>query len=61
MLKDIRRKKLGESGLEFQQRGGGIKNDLNIPPLFMECPKLYIPSTLKIDLIMWHTQLNVCA
>ena len=24
-------------------------------------PKLYIPSTLKIDLILWHTQLIVCA
>ena len=24
-------------------------------------PKLYIPSTLNIDLIMWHTQLIVCA
>ena len=24
-------------------------------------PKLYIPSTLNIDLIMWHKQLIVCA
>ena len=24
-------------------------------------PELYIPSTLNIDLILWHTQLNVCA
>ena len=24
-------------------------------------PKIYIPSTLNIDLILWHTQLNVCA
>ena len=24
-------------------------------------PKLYIPSTLNIDLILGHTQLNVCA
>ena len=23
--------------------------------------KLYIPSSLNIDLILWHTQLNVCA
>ena len=23
-------------------------------------PKLYIPSTLKLDLILWHTQLIVC-
>ena len=24
-------------------------------------PKLYIPSTLNIDLILWHTQLILCA
>ena len=24
-------------------------------------PKLYAPSTPNIDLIQWHTQLNVCA
>ena len=24
-------------------------------------PKLYIPSTLNIDLILWHSQLIVCA
>ena len=24
-------------------------------------PKLYIPSTINIDLILWHTQLIVCA
>ena len=24
-------------------------------------PKLYIPSTLNIDLLLWHTQLIVCA
>ena len=24
-------------------------------------PKLYIPSTINIVLIQWHTQLNVCA
>ena len=23
-------------------------------------PKLYTPSTLNIDFIQWHTQLNVC-
>ena len=27
----------------------------------MTCPKLYIPSTLNIDLILWHTQLILCA
>ena len=26
-----------------------------------EGPKLYTPSTLNIDLMQWHTQLNVCA
>ena len=26
-----------------------------------QIPKLYIPSTLNIDLILWHTQLIVCA
>ena len=29
--------------------------------LLISCPKLYIPSTLNIDLILWHTQLIVCA
>ena len=24
------------------------------------CPKLYIPSTLNNDYLLWHTQLNVC-
>ena len=24
-------------------------------------PKLYIPSTLNIALLQWHTHLNVCA
>ena len=28
---------------------------------FNSHPKLYIPSTLNIDLILWHTQLIVCA
>ena len=28
---------------------------------FAFMPKLYIPSTLNIDLILWHTQLIVCA
>ena len=23
-------------------------------------PKLYTPSTLNIDLMLWHTQLSVC-
>ena len=27
----------------------------------IEESKLYIPSTLNIELILWHTQLNVCA
>ena len=28
---------------------------------FAQSPKLYIPSTLNIELILWHTQLIVCA
>ena len=28
---------------------------------FVSKSKLYTPSTLNIDLILWHTQLNVCA
>ena len=31
------------------------------PAIFSSRPKLYIPSTLNIDLILWHTQLIVCA
>ena len=29
--------------------------------LFVQNSKLYIPSTINIDLILWHTQLIVCA
>ena len=32
-----------------------------ILPFFDPSPKLYIPSTLNIDLTLWHTQLIVCA
>ena len=42
----------------------GIPNELNkilSTCIFMICSKLYIPSTLNIDLILWHTQLIVCA
>ena len=28
---------------------------------FIMVAKLYVPSTLNIDLILWHTQLIVCA
>ena len=28
---------------------------------FIILAKLYTPSTLNIDFIQWHTQLNVCA
>ena len=28
---------------------------------FRRKSKLYTPSTLNIDFIQWHTQLNVCA
>ena len=30
-------------------------------PALSKQPKLYISSTLNIDLILWHTQLIVCA
>ena len=39
---------------------GWVEGHLN-PGLFNPKPKLYIPSTLNIDLILWHTQLIVCA
>ena len=29
--------------------------------IVMVVPKLYTPSTLNIDLILWHTHLIVCA
>ena len=29
--------------------------------IFRLLPKLYIPSTLNIDLILWHRQLIACA
>ena len=32
-----------------------------LPPVVALYPKLYIPSTLNIDFIQWHTQLIVCA
>ena len=55
--------------MDFEQAAG---HDLNpeckrnsfIDKLYIELgfgPKLSIPSTLNIDLILWHTQLNVCA
>ena len=37
---------------------GGL---LLISHVSVQKSKLYIPSTLKIDLILWHTQLIVCA
>ena len=30
------------------------------PELFLPKPKLYTPSTLNIDLLLWHTQFIVC-
>ena len=38
-----------------------IDSALTHPRSFYLYPKLYIPSTLNIDLILWHTQLIVCA
>ena len=34
---------------------------LNFLWSFKPRPKLYIPSTLNMDLILWHTKLIVCA
>ena len=36
-------------------------HSVGIPKIRLVKPKLYIPSTLNIDLILWHTQLIVCA
>ena len=38
-----------------------LRNLTKIFYVFQSKPKLYIPSTLNIDLILWHTQLIVCA
>ena len=40
-----------------------VQNELQVRPLkiFTTEAKLYIPSTLNIDFILWHTQLIVCA
>ena len=37
------------------------KTSRNSWGVFIPYPKLYTPSTLNIDFIQWHTQLNVCA
>ena len=34
---------------------------ISISSVFLVLPKLYIPTTLNIDLILWHTHLIVCA
>ena len=38
-----------------------LKRRGNVALLLSETSKLYIPYTLNIDLIVWHTQLIVCA
>ena len=38
-----------------------FKKSINEGYFFARRVKLYIPSTLNIDLILWHTQLIVCA
>ena len=37
-----------------------LKNDIKFINS-RQVPKLYTPITLNIDLILWHTQFNVCA
>ena len=41
--------------------GFELSADISVPWRFYQLTKLYIPSTLNIDLILWHTQLIVCA
>ena len=47
-----------ETDLKLQASGPSTHEKLRIVTLK---PKLYITSTLNIALILWHTQLNVCA
>ena len=46
------------SDMFFMLSHGGLYRDLH--GLVID-PKLHIPSTLNIDLILWHTQLILCA
>jgi hypothetical protein len=50
MMSEKKKPMLGHNG-EF----------VNVLKIKMSYAKLYIPSTLNIDLILWHTQLIVCA
>ena len=48
---------------DFKVRAESLKRRNTWPrrPFPILKAKLYIPSTLNIDLILWHTQLIVCA
>ena len=48
--------KIGRGNFGDVYKGGLISENF-----FDLGSKLYIPSTLNIDLILWHTQLIVCA
>ena len=43
------------------QASGSFNYLLSQTEFFMVVPKLYIPSTLNTDYLLWHTQLIVCA
>ena len=45
----------------FVMHPRNLKIDLFLRALLKPMPKLYIPSALNIDLILWPTQLIVCA
>ena len=48
-----------ESVWIWERSGVQLSSDLN--SVIWNQAKIYIPSTLNIDLILWHTQLMVCA
>ena len=50
----------GRRGSLFDSAKGPLPKGFFMGPEFGLQPKLYIPSTLN-DLILWHTQLIVCA
>ena len=64
LMSDIRKPTfLCENTLKANGEGGDkrvTRDSLNNMPFALNS-KLYIPSTLNIDLILWRTQLIVCA
>ena len=45
----------------WQQNQPKYPMSLYISPVLNFLSKLYTPSTLNMNLILWHTHLNVCA